>query len=108
MLCLSMGVGSWGWQAPSCVSLCPRDAATPLSHSCIFRSDLTSPVGPVGAETGTVGPPGSSAPQTIHHILLMECCPNMEGPGCRDGVTASLRDLCSVTQELETSQGRIC
>lgn len=37
-------------------------------------------------------------PSTIHHTLLME------GPGCwssSEGETASLCDLCSVTQKLE-------
>lgn len=72
------------------------------SHSPIIRSDPTSLVGSVGAETGTVGPPTALPlnPATTH--CSWSAAPNLEGPGCRDRVTASLHDLHSVTQEMET------
>lgn len=64
MLSLAMGMWSWGWQITSCVSLCPGDAVTLLIPQTHVRSDLISLEGPVGADTGTVGPP---APLSLNH-----------------------------------------
>lgn len=86
-----------------CVLLSQR--CSPHRHKT--RYNITSLVGPVVAEIGTVRCPHCSAPlqgdinpSTTH--CSWGAAPNMEGPGCWDRVTAYLRDLCSVTQELET------
>lgn len=46
------------------------------SHSRVIRSDTTSPLGPEGEETGTVGPPPAALPL---NPLLMESCPQHGG-----------------------------
>lgn len=95
---LSVGMGSWGGRS---YPVCPSAPGMLQLH--IIRSDPISPVGPVGTETGTMGLPTALLlnPSTTH-CSWSAAALNMEGPDCRDGVTASLRALCSVTQELGT------